>query len=271
MADHPEWLGGLADGGEPAAAADAASRKAAAAGRSPGADGAAGEGEPGSGAADEGAGADGEAVPEPGPGDDGGGAGATAEADPAMGDGADAAAREEAGAEDRDARKSAEADRSGADDDVSAPPPGVPGRATRPAPSERASVGGDRGATSSPSPSRDRDPEPPPSSDLPPGSVTLAVEHRPVAAGDAGATDLVQVKIPGAPADTRVTLHSGPAGGPFQQRAMRSRGSGRWEAWLNFDVPGGTAMEYWIVASHPAADADSASGSRSAPHVVEVR
>ena len=129
--------------------------------------------------------------------------------------------------------------------------------AVRPAPSERVRV-----EASEP-------PEPAPSN-LPPGSVSLDLAHRPVTAGDSGASDLVLARVDG-PADTRVVLHAGPAGGPFQQTTLKARGSGRWETWLKFSVPSGSRMEYWITASHPAADGDASSASRSAPHVVDVR
>lgn len=112
--------------------------------------------------------------------------------------------------------------------------------------------------------------EPASSSDLRPGSVRLGLTHRPVTSGDSGASDLVLARIEGPP-DTRVVLHWGAAGGPVQETALRARGSGRWETWLTFEAPPGGRMEYWITASHPAAEDDVLSGSRSSPHVVEVR
>jgi hypothetical protein len=106
--------------------------------------------------------------------------------------------------------------------------------------------------------------------DRSPGSVTLTLTHRPVTVGDAGASDLVLARLEG-PRDTRVVLHSGPAGGPYRQTTMRARGSGRWESWLEFEVPAGSRIEYWISASHPAADVEAGAGSRSSPFVVEIR
>jgi len=114
-----------------------------------------------------------------------------------------------------------------------------------------------------------RTPTPAPSS-LPAGSVDLEITHRAIAAGDAGASDLVSVRLSGPP-DSRVVLFSGPPGGPYGQSALRGKSGGRWEGWITFAGSSGGRFEYWIVASHPAADRDVTSGSRSSPHVVELR
>ena len=107
--------------------------------------------------------------------------------------------------------------------------------------------------------------------DEPSGSVSLEVSHRPITSGASGASDLVSVRIPGAPTSTSVTLHSGPAGGPFRTAKLRGKSGGRWEGWLSFDAASGEQMEYWIVATHPAADGPASAGSSSRPFVVQVK
>jgi serine/threonine-protein kinase len=105
---------------------------------------------------------------------------------------------------------------------------------------------------------------------LPAGSVDLSISHRPVAAGASGSSDLVSVRVEGPP-DTEVVLWSGPRGGPHTPSALRPKSGGRWEGWLRFDAPAGGEIEYWIVASHPAARGPATSGSSEAPHRVGVR
>jgi serine/threonine protein kinase len=107
-------------------------------------------------------------------------------------------------------------------------------------------------------------------SDLPAGSVSLSVSHRPLTSGASGASDLVSVRIDG-PSDTTVTLHSGPAGGPYKTSSLKGKSGGRWEGWLTFSVSAGERLEYWITASHPGADGPAGAGSRSSPFVVEVQ
>ena len=137
-----------------------------------------------------------------------------------------------------------------------------------------------------PSPATTRSPTPPPStvaeSPRPPaierpaptptpptGPVTLAVRHRPVASGAAGASELVSVRVDG-PADTEVVLHFGPPGGPHQSRALGAKSGGRWEGWLPLPADG-SGLEYWVSARHPAAPSAAGSGSAGAPHKVDVQ
>ena len=122
----------------------------------------------------------------------------------------------------------------------------------------------------SPTPRREEPERTPAPSTLPPGSVTLAIDHRPIAAGDAGASDLLSVRLDGPP-DSAVVLFSGPAGGPYSQSALRGKPGGRWEGWITFAGTPGGRFEYWVVAEHSAAERSASSGSRSAPHVVELR
>jgi len=101
------------------------------------------------------------------------------------------------------------------------------------------------------------------------GPVTLSLKHRPVAAGSAGASELVSVRVDGPP-DTEVVLHFGPPGGPHEQRALGAKSGGRWEGWLPLPAAG-VGLEYWIVARHPRASSVAGSGSSGAPHTVQVR
>lgn len=101
--------------------------------------------------------------------------------------------------------------------------------------------------------------------EMPAGPVTLGVKHRPLKKGQAGSSDLLSVRIDG-PDGTTVTLHHGPTGGPYQQLPLRAKSGGRFEEWLNFPSTPGLTLEYWVVATHPAAAASASSGSRSNPH-----
>ena len=103
------------------------------------------------------------------------------------------------------------------------------------------------------------------------GPVTLDLSHRAIVSGASGASDLVSVRIQGAPRDTVVTLHFGPAGGPFRTSKLRGKSGGRWEGWLSFDAASGEQIVYWIVATHPAADGPASAGSSSRPFVVQVK
>ncbi len=98
----------------------------------------------------------------------------------------------------------------------------------------------------------------------------LAIRHRPRSTGTSGASDLITVTVTG-PADTQVQVYAGPQGGPFKSTRLKRRGVGRWEGWLNFNVPSGGVLEYWVVASHSDASSPAYSGSGSNPHQVQVR
>lgn len=111
---------------------------------------------------------------------------------------------------------------------------------------------------------------PRPSSPEPSGPFELTVTHRAVRNGAAGASTLVSVKVNG-PRSTSVTLRSGPAGGPYASSALKSRGGGRWEGWLQFTGGPGDTLEYWIEADHPQATNTGRSGSRSEPHRVPLK
>lgn len=152
-----------------------------------------------------------------------------------------------------------------------------------PTPFEREEPPTERGSRAAP-PDWDPDPEPtasepatrrpdpePTASNLPDRSVSLSVSHRPLTSGSSGASDLVSVRIEGAPRDTAVTLHFGPADGPHRTTKLRARSGGRWEGWLSFDAAAGEQIEYWIVATHPAADGPASAGSSSQPFVVQVK
>ncbi len=99
--------------------------------------------------------------------------------------------------------------------------------------------------------------------------VPLGLSHSPRTAGTAGSSDLITTRVQGPPG-LRVVLHSGPAGGPYEQVTLKARSGGRWEGWLDYDVPAGQVIEYWIVASHPSVTSQESSGSRSNPHQVVV-
>ncbi len=108
-------------------------------------------------------------------------------------------------------------------------------------------------------------PRPPPVT----GPVELSLRHRPLAEGEAGASELVSVRID-APADTRVTLTWGPEGGPYSSMPLRGKSGGRWEEWLSLPA-NASAVEYWIVAEHPAAKSPGRSGSESSPHRISLK
>jgi hypothetical protein len=108
-------------------------------------------------------------------------------------------------------------------------------------------------------------PRPPPVT----GPVELSLRHRPVAEGQAGASELVSVRID-APVDTVVTLTWGPEGGPYSSLPLRGKSGGRWEEWLSLPS-NASAVEYWIVAEHPAATSPGRSGSESSPHRIRLK
>ena len=100
---------------------------------------------------------------------------------------------------------------------------------------------------------------------MPDGPVTLTVSHRPLSKGQAGSSGLISARVQG-PAGIQVVLHYGPSGGPHSQLSLRAKSGGRFEEWLNFPPSPGASLEYWLVATHPAAPSSAASGSAGNPH-----
>jgi hypothetical protein len=108
-------------------------------------------------------------------------------------------------------------------------------------------------------------PDPPAAGD----AADLAVHHRAITRGDAGASELVSVRVDGG-AGASVTLHHGPRGGPYAEAALRPKSGGRFEGWLPLDGPAGGSVEYWITAEG-AGGRVAAAGSRGSPFRVELR
>lgn len=101
------------------------------------------------------------------------------------------------------------------------------------------------------------------------GTGRLSVEHKPLAKGRAGSSDLVAVRVPGVD-DAQVLVHFGPSGGPFHTQPLKSKGGGRYEGWMRFDIDAGGELHYWVTAEHSGLAA-AAAGSEGAPFKVPVR
>jgi len=111
--------------------------------------------------------------------------------------------------------------------------------------------------------SRDRSEEGPP--------VSLSITHSPLTSARMGSSELITVRM-SAPRSTKVVLHSGPAGGPIKRTRLKAKSGGRWEGWIDFKGTSvGDDFSYWLVATHPRANASAKSGSRSAPHRVSIQ
>ena len=100
--------------------------------------------------------------------------------------------------------------------------------------------------------------------------LRLSAEHVPVTRATMGTSKTVTVTVDG-PADTTVTMNSGPLGGPYKTSTLRGQGSGVWKGTLTIDAEVAAGLEYWIIVKNSSTTPRVVTlGRQSAPNRVAV-